>query len=164
MKEKRKNARYIFSDYYFKFWFRYVYPNKSLIERRDDAAFTLMKKTYDMYLGPVFEKVASEFLWETKPFKFTRLGGWWHKDKEIDLVALNEYENEICFIECKWSNLTKNRTKNLIDELKEKSISVDWDKDAGKHYGIIARKIENKEFFRKEGYSVFDMEDISKIT
>ncbi|TRZ87808.1 MAG: ATP-binding protein [Methanosarcinales archaeon] len=162
-KEKRKNARYIFSDNYFKFWFRYVYPNKSLIERRDDAAFTLMKKTFNMYLGAVFEKAASEFLWGTKPFRFTRLGRWWHKDKEIDLVALNEYENDIYFIECKWSNLNKNRTKNLIDELKEKSISVDWDKDARKHYAIIARKIENKEMFRKEGYSVFDMEDISKM-
>jgi AAA+ ATPase superfamily predicted ATPase len=24
------------------------------------------------------------------PFLFTKLGRWWHKDKEIDLVALNE--------------------------------------------------------------------------
>jgi AAA+ ATPase superfamily predicted ATPase len=24
------------------------------------------------------------------PFLFTKLGRWWHKDKEIDLVPLNE--------------------------------------------------------------------------
>ncbi len=64
-KEKRKNARYIFTDNYFRFWFRYIYPNRTLIERRDDAAFSSMKKTYGMYLGAVFEKVASEFLWVT---------------------------------------------------------------------------------------------------
>lgn len=162
-KEKKKNSRYIFSDNYFRFWFRHVYPNRTLIERRDDTAFTSMKKTYDMYLGAVFEKVASEFLWETKPFGFNLLGRWWHKDKEIDLAALNNNENKIYFIECKWMNLSKGKAGKLLNELKEKSMFVDWKKDAKKYYVIIAKKVENKEVFKKEGYYVFDMDDMSKI-
>ncbi len=55
------------------------------------------------------------------------------------------------------------RAYGCTDELREKSIPVDWDKDARKHYAIIGRKIENKEIFREEGYYVFDMEDISKM-
>lgn len=163
MKEKRKNLRYVFSDNYFRFWFRYVYPNKTLIERRDDAAFASMKKTYNIYLGVIFEKVAAEFLWETKPFRFTRLGRWWHKDNEIDLVALNEFDNEIFFIECKWANLKGNRIRKLFDELKDKSLLVDWNNDARKHYVIIAKKVDNKEIFRKEGYYIFDLEDMSIV-
>ncbi len=159
-KERRKNMRYVFSDNYFRFWFRYVYPNKTLIERRNDMAFASMKKTYNMYLGVVFEKVVSEFLWETKPFRFTRLGRWWHKDNEIDLVALNEYDNEIFFIECKWANLKGNMIKKLFDELKDKSLFVDWNNDAKKHYVIIAKKVDNKEIFRKEGFNIFDLEDM----
>ena len=122
-----------------------------------------MKKSYDMYLGAVFEKVASEFLWETKPFGFTMLGRWWHKDKEIDLVALNNNENKIFFIECKWMNISQGRTGQLFNELKEKSIFVDWKRDAQKHYVIIAKKVENKEVFKEEGYYIFDMDDMSKI-
>lgn len=161
-KEKRKNNRYVFSDNYFKFWFRYVYPNKTLIERRNDAAFESMKNTYNMYLGAVFEKVASEFLWESRPFLFTQLGRWWHKDKEIDLIALNENDNEIYFIECKWANLNKKRIRTLIDELKEKSMFVKWNEDAKKHYAVISKKGENKEIFLTEGYYVFDIEDMTK--
>lgn len=159
-KERRKNMRYAFSDNYFRFWFRYVYPNKTLIERRDDMAFASMKETYNMYLGVVFEKVVSEFLWETKPFRFTRLGRWWHKDNEIDLVALNENDNEIFFIECKWVNLKGNKIRKLFDELKDKSFFFDWNKDAKKHYVIIAKKVDNKENFRKEGFYIFDLEDM----
>ncbi len=151
-KERRKNIRYMFSDNYFRFWFRYVYPNKTLIERRDDAAFASMKKTYNMYLGIVFEKVASEFLWETKPFRFTRLGRWWHKD------------NEIFYIECKWTNLRVNRIRKLFDELKDKSFFVDWNNDAKKYYVIIAKKVENKEIFRKEEFYIFDLEDMVTTT
>jgi len=113
-----------------------------------------------MYLGIVFEKVASEFLWETKPFRFTRIGRWWHKENEIDLVALNEFDNEIFFIECKWADLKGNRIRKLFDELKDKSLLVDWNNDAKKHYVIIAKKVDNKEFFRKEGYYIFDLEDM----
>ena len=163
-KEKRRNNRYVFSDNYFRFWFRYVYPNRMLIEKRDDAAFTSMKKTDNMYLGAVFEKVASEFLWEARPFRFTRLGRWWHKDKEIDLIALNESENEIYFIECKWMDLSETRIRRLFSDLKEKSKSVDWNKDAKKHYVIIAKKAENKKIHDKEGNYVFDMEDMIKLT
>ncbi|MCX9088960.1 MAG: ATP-binding protein [Candidatus Methanoperedens sp.] len=163
-KEKRKNNRYVFSDNYFRFWFRFVYPNRMLIEKRDDGAFASMKKTNNMYLGAVFEKVASEFLWETKPFRLTRLGRWWHKDKEIDLVALNENENEIYFIECKWMGLSETRIRKLFSELKEKSQFVDWNKDAKKHYVIIAKKAENKKIHKKEGNYLFDMEDMIKLT
>jgi AAA+ ATPase superfamily predicted ATPase len=96
---------------YFSFWFRYVYPYKSLIEEgRAERLFDSIKKDFNSYLGFVFEKICSEFLWEQEqklPFIFTKLGRWWHRDKEIDLVALNEETKEIAFFEVKWSDLQK---------------------------------------------------------
>lgn len=29
---------------------------------------------------------------------------WWRKDKEIDIVALNDLTKEILFVECKWQS------------------------------------------------------------
>lgn len=164
-KEKRKNARYAFSDNYFRFWFRFVYPNRALIESRPDEAFEIMKKEYGTYLGLIFEKVAAEFLWRNLELKFTRLGRWWHKDSEIDLVALNEITKEILFFECKWRHLRGGEERTVLNELKAKSIQVDWQKDNRKEtFGIIAKHIANKNELKKEGYLAFDFEDFKRVS
>ncbi|AAL81002.1 hypothetical protein PF0878 [Pyrococcus furiosus DSM 3638] len=46
----------------------------------------------DYYTAEVFEDVAKEFLLTLNksgrlPFRFTRIGRWWYKNEEIDLVA-----------------------------------------------------------------------------
>ncbi len=159
-KEKRKNAAYCFSDNYFNFWFRFVYPNKTLIESAPEDAFEIMKKNYDMYLGHIFEKVAEQFLQNTRKFKFTKIGRWWRKDKEIDLAAINGEMCEIFFFEVKWQSLDKNKSEKIISLLKEKARFVDWNKNARKeNFGIIAKEIKGKEELRKAGYIAFDMED-----
>ena len=48
----------------------------------------------------------------------------------------------------------------IVDELKDKSRYVQWDNDARKeYYGIVERKIENKEKLRSKGFLVFNLED-----
>jgi hypothetical protein len=47
-----------------------------------------------------------------------------------------------------------------LKELKEKSELIDWFNDKRKEYfGLIAKRIENKEKLRKEGYLMFDLRD-----
>jgi len=49
-KKEVRNARYVFNDNYFNFWFRYVYPYKSLIEEgRAERLFD--SKWSDLELG-----------------------------------------------------------------------------------------------------------------
>ena len=60
----------------------------------------IILKDLDSYLGRVFEEVAKQFLLRLNregslPFKFTKVGRWWHRQEEIDLVALNEREGVI---------------------------------------------------------------------
>ena len=82
------------------------------------------------------------------------------RNKEIDIVTLNENKKEITFFECKWKNLTYNQSIKILEELKEKANYVDWNKKARKeHFGIVARKIENKENLRKKGFIVYDLND-----
>lgn len=159
-KEKRKNMRYDFSDNYFRFWFRFIYPNKTLIESRAEDAFEAMKKEYNTYLGRVFEKVAREFVLKIKDIKFTKLGRWWHKDREIDIIALDEGEKNIFFFECKWKDLKENEARNILGGLKSKSKSVEWNNGSRKErFGLIAKHIYGKDKLKAEGFLVFDLDD-----
>ncbi len=57
---RKRNAMYKISDNYFSFYFRFIYPYKSLLlegEKIPDS-----EKKYNQYLGYVFEDVAQELL------------------------------------------------------------------------------------------------------
>lgn len=164
-KKEVRNARYVFNDNYLNFWFRYAYPYKSLIEEgRTERLFDFIEEDFNSYLGFVFEKICREFLWEQElPFAFTKLGRWWHRDKEIDLVALNEETKEIAFFEVKWSNLKLGEARRILLELKEKSKYVDWNKgERVEHFGLIAKKLEGKENLMGAGYLCYDLTDMQK--
>ncbi|MEA1943853.1 MAG: ATP-binding protein [Euryarchaeota archaeon] len=162
-KKEVRNARYIFNDNYLNFWFRYVYPYRSLIEEgRTTELFDLIREDFNSYLGFVFEKICREFLWEQElPFAFTKLGRWWHKDKEIDMVALNEERREIAFFEVKWSDLELSEASRIIKELKKKSEYVDWNKgDKVEYFGLIAKRLDGKRELREAGYLCYDLLDM----
>ncbi|MCD4843939.1 MAG: ATP-binding protein, partial [Methanosarcinales archaeon] len=160
-KELRRNRRYYLSDNYFNFYFRFIYPNKS--EMILNGQITGFYSDYNRYLGKIFEKISKEFLEKSTgllPFKFSRIGKWWYKDKEIDLIVLNDETKEILFIECKWKRLDYRSVIKIIKSLKEKSKSFEWNNDKRKEYfGIISREIRNKEQLLKDGFIVFDMDD-----
>ena len=151
----------IVSDNYFNFYFRFIYPNKSEIISTDRVAG--FDADYNRYLGRIFEKVSEEFLEmnaDRLPFKFTKVGRWWFKDKEIDIIALNERSREILFMECKWSSLNQTDAEHILELLKEKSGYLKWNNDRRiEHFGIMAKKIQNKEMFRELGFVVFDLDD-----
>ncbi len=160
-KAKSRLGRYYISDNFLKFWFRYIYPNVSAIE---EGIFDidLIKRDYNRYLGGIFEHVAKQFLIRDKDeiFNFTRIGKWWHREREIDVVAMNELNGEILFLESKWQDLKHGEAGKILAELKDKSRYVQWNNDARKeYYGILGRKIENKEELRSRGFMVFDSGD-----
>ncbi len=159
-KEMRKNARYTFSDNYFRFWFRFIYPRRTLIERSSPDAINTLKNNYNRYMGYIFEQTAKDFPWNRRPFDFGHVGRWWHKDIEIDLVALNEELKEIFFFECKWKSLREGDARKIIFKLKGKSGFVKWNKHKrNEFFGLFAKHVENKCGLRKEGLFVFDLDD-----
>ncbi len=159
--ERRRNKRYNLSDNYFDFYFRFIHPNKS--ELILNGQISNFDSDYNRYLGKVFEKFSKEVLEDYAdmlPFKFSRIGRWWHKDDEIDIVALNEGTKEVLFVECKWKHLDHRGASRVIGSLKEKAKRFRWNNEKRKEYfGIMAKKIEDKEKFRKMGYQVFDLDD-----
>jgi AAA+ ATPase superfamily predicted ATPase len=156
---KSRKGRYYIGDNFLKFWFRYIYPNLSSLE---EGIFDIenIKKDYPSYLGYVFEDICKEFLVNINQFKFTKIGKWWHKDKEIDIVALNEKTREITFVECKWQN--KVNAKKILTELKEKAGYVDWNKNDRKEYYCIFAK-SFKEKIEDKDLLLFDLKNLEGI-
>ena len=56
--------------------------------------------------------------------------------------------------------MNENDIKRIFELLKEKSGHLTWNNDNRiEHFGLMAKKIQNKEKFRKEGFIMFDLED-----
>jgi hypothetical protein len=174
-KAKTKNTLYEIDDNFFRFWFRFVYPNLSDIEGGDeDKVLRLIKSEFNSFIGLIFEDVGREVLIQLSkkgylPMYFERIGKWWgyyreggeRKSAEIDIVALNEKTREILFAECKWrDNINPER---VLRELKEKSKLVKWnDKKREEFYCIFAKSFKKK--LKTENVLLFELEDLEKIT
>lgn len=157
-KERVRNRRYALSDNYFNFYFRFIYPNKS--ELLEKGFMENFGTKYNQYLGFIFEKACKEFLIENKLFfQFTKIGRWWHKDKEIDLIAMNEKTKEILFVECKWKD--KVDANKILNELKEKSKFVDWNNEKRQEYFCIIAKSFKRKIKENDVYC-FDLKDIER--
>lgn len=114
-KESSRKTIYGISDLMFRFWYRYVFANRTLIETGAQEAVWLKKiaPTYSDYMGVVFEKACKDYLLAKNrkgelPILFTGIGRWWgtdavsHNQVEIDLVAGDGKDYLMC--ECKWRN------------------------------------------------------------
>ena len=158
---KSRKGRYVIDDFYFNFWFRFVYPNADLIETGNGhALLDIVMRDLDAYIGYVFEEVAKQFLIELNkrgklPFRFHKIGRWWHKGEEIDLIALNERERKALFVEVKWSDL--NSAKGILKELGRKSELVGLE-DYERYFGIVAKRIRRKDSL------IFDLRDFDRLS
>jgi hypothetical protein len=148
---KSKRVIYRIADNFYRFWFRYIYPNKSFLELGETGyVMDEIKNTFNAFAGLAFEDIAAEFLRD----KF-RVGKWWYKDTEIDLVGLRE--GEVAFFEVKWRDMSYRDAGKVLRKLEEKAEAV---KIKGERsYGLIARRIEGK---AQLGGYVYDLRDFSK--
>ena len=128
-----------------------------------DEALEHFERNFNRYLGWVFENIAKQFLIELNqvgqlPFKFTKIGRWWRRGEEIDLVALNEREKKALFVEVKWKDLSEREAQRVLKDLERKAELVGlegWEKN----YGFIAKSLEGKEELKKEGWFAWDLND-----
>ena len=129
-KDSSRKTIYGISDFMFRFWYRYVFANRTLIETGAQQALWTkrIEPDYNSYMGLVFEKVCTDYLSVKNakgelPILFTSIGRWWgtnpatHVQEEIDLIA-NDGKDYI-FGECKWRN--EKLDLSVLRELKNKA-------------------------------------------
>ena len=116
-KSSNKNVHYSINDQFLKFWFRFIYKYMHIIEAGgNDKLKAIAERDFPTVSGRSLECYFNEVLKESG--NYTRLG-YWHDRKgenEIDIIAEDELENRIEFIE------VKRQAKNFDEQiLKEKS-------------------------------------------
>lgn len=127
--EKSKKGIYQIDDHFLRFWFRYVHPNQSGLDL--GLADAILKQRIlpdlDHFVSAAFEEAAIAFtarLAQTGRLTFIpeRIGGWWDRNSEIDVLAINRTEQAALFGECKWSVNPVGTA--VLDDLKQKSQSL----------------------------------------
>ena len=125
--QKSRKGLYKIADNYIKFWFRFVQPNRSLIESGNvNLAYQQMiSPNLSQYMGSIFEEVCRQYVeryWEEKlKIAPIRVGAHWESDLEIDVLTEN-VDGSHWFGECKWWNAPVG--ENVLNRLIENAAKV----------------------------------------
>lgn len=136
--EKSKRSIYKINDNFIRFWFRFVYPNKDQIEiGNTDYVLNLIKRNFvDNHLSFVYEDVCKEIVSNDKALKIDKIGKWWDKEEEIDIVGISSIQKKLYIGECKWTNKKMNTT--VLNRLKSKSERIKEYSDYKKIYCLFS--------------------------
>lgn len=115
-KPNSKVSAYEISDQFLRFWFRFVWPYQSLIERRQLSLLRQnMGQHYEQFTGRTLEQYFQAQAMETG--QYTLVGNWWDRKggNEIDMIALNEFDHTGIAAEIK-----RNHRKISLTSLQDK--------------------------------------------
>ncbi len=101
-----KNFRYYIKSPLFNFWFRYIYPNSSTLNK--ERIIKMIQNDYPNYIEDLYSRLIGEFLLlniEKGIFDFepSRIGSFWNKDSEIQLVAIDDKNRRILLADSQFS-------------------------------------------------------------
>ena len=116
-------------DHLLNFWFRFVFPNRHLIELEISRGMVKkLKSHWNDFMGEVYEEivyqVVTKMISEGKLPVVDEIGRWWGKDRtgnltEIDILGLRNRE-VVLAVETKWGNFTRwnfEKFKKKVDAL-----------------------------------------------
>lgn len=143
-KESKKTI-YSIEDNLFRFWYRFVPENLSLLQNdMVDVAWNKVFEGINTYMGAVFEEICKQYLWEINrsgksAIPFTSLGRRWGTDPkrkaqtEIDIMGEADKDTAL-FSECKWTN--EKIDVGILDLLVERSKLFSYKKV---HYYLFSK-------------------------
>ncbi len=107
--EKSKKGLYRITDPLTAFWFRHVLPNRSLLEagRTEEASATIME-SFERSVPEVYEEICRTLvrrgaLDAATGNRWSRVGRWWDRQAEIDVLAFSDQTDRLLVGEAKWS-------------------------------------------------------------
>jgi AAA+ ATPase superfamily predicted ATPase len=120
-----RNIKYAIVDNFLNFWFRFIYKYQSAVEIGNfEYLRTIVERDYPTYSGKVLERYFTEKLASSK--RYSAIGTYWEKGNlnEIDIVAVNDLEKRVLFVEVKRKKenisitLLQDKAKSLLAQLK----------------------------------------------
>lgn len=165
--QKSRKGLYFLSDNLFDFWFSFVNPYMESLERgnTDLVVDQYLRPRFAAYVGRHFEAMVMDLFEEFNrrgilPFVYTKIGSWWHRGEEIDIVCLREHPYEILFCECRWQDDVDGI--RIYEELRAKAPKVSWHTDRrSEYFCIVARTFSRRP---EEDGQVFcyDLRDLAR--
>ena len=113
--ERSRSGLYRITDNFMAFWFQFVYPYRTYLERGETeyVLSQIKQKFIQNYASYVYEDVCREKMWEFASadlwdFRFDKLGRYWGSlCGEVDILALDTNEKNMIIGECKYSESEK---------------------------------------------------------
>lgn len=114
--ESSKKSIYRITDNFYRFWYHYIFANKSYYEMlgEDAAAKEIMEQeSISDYMGHLFETICLEYMIRMAklhklPFVPHKIGRWWgnnpakRSQDDIDILAFDRKKERAIFCECKF--------------------------------------------------------------
>jgi len=132
-KENSRDVRYKIVDPFLRFWFKFIYSNRSAVEMENfDYIKKLLNRDFDTFSGIELEALCEAILIESK--QFNRIGSYWDNkgENEIDIVAINDFDKKILIVEVKrqFKRYSHNKlvikSSGLLSKLKLKNYQIDY--------------------------------------
>ena len=156
--ESSKRTVYWISDNYFRFWYHFIFREKTyyeIIGPKAAAAEIMKTENISTFMGEVFEQICRQYMLrqaklEKLPFVPYTIGKWWgnnpkkQKQDDIDVLILDKKQISGIFCECKFRNELFDKSE--FDDLISAS--------------EIFSQVENKFYyiFSKSGFSKWVMD------
>lgn len=167
----RRQARYVFDDPFFAFYYRFVFENRPLLEiGRGTAVWARIEKELDEFVGLQFERVAREALvllngseWRGISVDFDEIGRWWNRQgEEIDIMATGK--SEVLAGEVTWS---KNpMSLGVLRRLDMKSVKIERLGGRPIRFVLVSRSGFEPELTaeaRSKGAMLLDLEALREV-
>lgn len=140
--DKSRKGIYRVCDPFLRFWFRFVAPHYSSLERGQVIPVVQrVAAELPTFTGPVFEDLCRDWVVEQGslgrlPFTPKQVGAWWERDTEIDIMAVGE--GAVLLGECKWTSQPMGT--RVLDDLKHKAYAlIQQEKWCNAHYALFSR-------------------------
>jgi uncharacterized protein len=123
--ERSRLGIYRLCDPFLAFWFRFVAPYLSLLESGYiEPVMQRVQAGLEQHVSFIFEDLCRAWVLVQAasgelPFLPERVGSWWDRETEIDVVALSDTEGALLVGECKWWSGPVG--VNVLEQLKVKA-------------------------------------------
>lgn len=170
--EKSKKGIYQIDDHFLRFWFRYVHPNQAALDLGLAGAVLdeHIRPDLDNFAAAAFEEAARAFVAGEAcrgrlDFLPERIGSWWSRDAEIDVLAVSDAQGAALAGECKWSIHPVG--VSVLEELKRKARVLTENYGLQKlHFALFSRSGFTpalEEQAQAEGVGLFGLDELMAV-
>jgi AAA+ ATPase superfamily predicted ATPase len=119
-KPTSRSLKFEINDHFLRFWFRFIYKNRSAIEAGNLGYIrSVVERDYATFCGKTLEGFFIDRLKSLQ--RFNQIGTYWEKQNtnEIDIVAIDQLNKSLLIAEVK-----RNSDKIQLEQLKQKASNL----------------------------------------